>query len=171
MKMICQNMTCGEMMMKELKRKQLNHHQNLKSTPLNDPEVNPDPEIGTARDLEVHQVPARTPQDPVAEVVGPEIEGAPRDPARGREEGKVAEDTPAPLAAVHGDAQGRGPGEEEEVREASNDQGPAQPPAATVPGPGHEDQTMEGGIGQGRGDTKTRHLFVQLQCRTSFIEI
>ena len=52
MKMICQNMTCGEMMMKELKRKQLNHHQNLKSTPLNDPEVNPDPEIGTARDLE-----------------------------------------------------------------------------------------------------------------------
>ena len=42
-----------------------------------------------------------------------------------------------------------GPGEEEEVREASNDQGPAQLPAATVPGPGHEDQTMEGGIGQG----------------------
>ena len=58
--------------------------------------------------LSVHQVPARTPQDPVAEVVGPEIEGAPRDPARGREEGKVAEDTPAPLAAVHGDAQGLG---------------------------------------------------------------
>ena len=41
-----------------------------------------------------------------------------------------------------------GPGEEE-VREASIDLEPAPPQAATVPGPGHEDQTMEGGIGQG----------------------
>ena len=58
--------------------------------------------------VSVPPVQAPTLQGLEAEVVGPETGGDPRDPVPGSEEGKVEEDTRAPLAAAHEEAQGQG---------------------------------------------------------------